>query len=80
MKIIVIDLGNKVLCDFCNKDWTNKDKSGGFIFGSKAVCPDCEKRILKNINKYDEQRFINGICKKKQSFYKFVLEYRNRSI
>lgn len=77
-KIIKIDPGRKVICDICNKDWTDNPKSGGFIFGSKAICPDCEPRFLKNIDKYDEQRFINGICSKNESFYQFVINYRNK--
>lgn len=40
----VIDIGNVVLCDICNEDWTNREESGGVLLGNNAVCPDCSKK------------------------------------
>jgi len=37
MKIEEIDFGNVVLCDLCNKDYSNSDEHGGFLFGNSAV-------------------------------------------
>jgi len=75
-KVYSQSLGNKVFCDLCDIDWTNLPDSGGFIFSSKAVCPQCEKETLKNIKKYNEERFIKAFCPENISFANFVREYR----
>ena len=36
-----IPVGETVVCDDCNGDYTNRADSGGFIFESKAICPTC---------------------------------------
>lgn len=41
-----VDLGVRVFCDLCAKEWTGRPESGGFLFGSKAVCPDCAPDFL----------------------------------
>ena len=67
----------KHLCDFCNEDYSNSDKLGGFLFGSKAVCPKCAPRIRANAEKYNEEKYITKVCKPKQSFRSFVLAIRD---
>ena len=37
----IIDIGDTVLCDICNADYTNSDSLGGILVGSYAVCPQC---------------------------------------
>jgi len=37
----IIDIGDMVLCDICNDDYTNSDVHGGILVGSYAVCPSC---------------------------------------
>ena len=64
-----------VLCDLCNKNYSRSKKSGGFIFESKAVCPDCSIDFLKKIRKYNEERFIKAFCPKGVSFNDFVIKY-----
>jgi len=71
-----IDIGNTVICDICNKDYTESDESGGFIFGSKAYCPECNDRGMRKIISYKEEHFIQAICSEGQSFRAFVLEAR----
>lgn len=40
--VINVDPGNMVLCDFCNKDYTEDTISvGGILFSGHACCPDC---------------------------------------
>lgn len=73
---IVVDMGDTVLCDFCNKDWTNKEETGGFLLQSKAVCPDCEERIMNNIKKFKEESFIRGKCPEDMSFYNWIMTLR----
>ena len=41
MKKQVINLGDIVICDSCNKDYTDDPRSGGIQFQSKAICPEC---------------------------------------
>ena len=76
IEVIHIDPGNSVICDYCNKDWTDSPESGGLLFQSKAVCPDCELDTLKSINHYNEQKFIRGHCPENQSFADWIREIR----
>ena len=69
-------IGSLVVCDICDKDWTNETAKGGFIFGSKAYCPDCAKRGMASIIRYGEQRYIKAECPAETSFADFVRQYR----
>ena len=71
-----VDLGRTVVCDICDKDWTDKTKSGGFIFGSKAYCPECALRSLKSIMAYGEGKYIKAHCPSGVSFADFVRGWR----
>lgn len=72
----VIDIGDTVLCDQCNKDYTNSDEKGGFLFGSHGVCPDCAPRMMKDIEKYHEEDYIKATCPEGMSFKDFVIKLR----
>jgi hypothetical protein len=76
MKTFVIDAGNVVLCDLCSEDYTDSNKEGGFIFQSKAVCPDCEHSFMNDIKKYNEEHLIRAKALKGQKFKDFVIEMR----
>lgn len=76
MKKIEICAVNIVICDYCDKDYTNREEQGGFLFGSYAVCPDCESGMNEKIKKYDESRFIKGRCPEKTSFRDWILSIR----
>jgi hypothetical protein len=39
----IIDIGNMVLCDSCNDDYTNSETQGGILVGSYAICPECAR-------------------------------------
>ena len=41
----IIDIGDTVLCDFCNDDYTDSDAQGGALVGSYAICPQCASEI-----------------------------------
>jgi hypothetical protein len=73
---IVYDIGDIVLCDLCNADFTNSEAIGGFIFGSKGVCPTCAPRFEADAKSYDELHYIRARCADDQSFADFVREYR----
>lgn len=76
MEITEFSIGDVVLCDMCNKDYTNSDEVGGFLFGSKAVCPCCAPRMMKDIVKYEEESFIKAKAKEGESFRAFILDLR----
>jgi len=76
---IEYSLGNIVLCDICNEDYTNFIDIGGFIFCNKAVCPKCATEFLKKIKSYNEENFIEAYCKTNKSFSDFIREYRGEN-
>ena len=71
-----VPIGDLVICDFCDEDYTESNESGGFIFGSQGVCPKCADRMMKSIKKYNEEKYIRVVCKPDQSFADFIREYR----
>jgi hypothetical protein len=73
---VIKDMGNEVICDQCNKDYTNSDMQGGFIFGSHAYCPECAKESLPRIKSYGEENYIKAYCPEGMSFKDFVIQYR----
>ena len=76
--IETIDIGDQVMCDICNTDYTNDNVSkGGILFGSKAVCPKCIPRMEQNIIKYHEEEFIKDRCPVDMTFREWCLKLRN---
>lgn len=45
MFIIKIDIGDDVVCDYCNGDYTESEETGGILIGSYAICPVCSERV-----------------------------------
>jgi hypothetical protein len=76
VKHFKIEPGNSVLCDLCAKDYTDDLSIGGFIFLSKAVCPDCAPDFMEKVVFYREQVFVRAKCPELQSFAEFVRQYR----
>lgn len=74
--IITVIPGDTVLCDLCNEDYTNSDEKGGFLFGSKAVCPKCAPEFLNSIKSYNEERYIRAQANPDESFRDFVYRIR----
>lgn len=74
--VINVDPGDTVLCDLCNKDYTNSNAIGGMLFGSKAVCPDCTPEFMKSVKKYNEEKHIKDVAKLGESFRNFVYRIR----
>jgi hypothetical protein len=69
-------IGDIVVCDACDDDFTNSEAIGGMIFGSKAYCPRCTNRAMPNIVSYGEQGYIRAMCPVGSSFPDFVRQYR----
>ena len=76
MDVSVMDIGEQVVCDSCNKDFSASDESGGFIFGSYGYGPCCAERMMESIIKYNEQDHIKARCPESISFKEFILKYR----
>jgi hypothetical protein len=66
------DLGDTVLCDVCNEDYTHNPRQGGIVFSNMAVCPKCTPTFLLSVDKYNEQEFITDRCPSDVSFALWV--------
>lgn len=69
-------LGETVVCDACNEDYSVRPDQGGFIFGSYAYCPACAADALPRIEGYGETYMIRARCPEGKTFADFVREYR----
>lgn len=74
--VINVDVGDNVLCDFCNTDYTTSRESGGFMFGSSAICPGCAENTLKTIKKCQELGSIKSFCPDGMSFADYIRSIR----
>jgi len=71
-----IDIGRIVVCDSCNEDYTDSPRQGGFIFGSRAICPQCAGDWMASILLNGEQRMIKAAPQEGEPFADFVRAYR----
>jgi hypothetical protein len=71
-----IPVGETVVCDDCNGDYTNRADSGGFIFQSNAICPTCAPRWRKLIALYGETHHVRAVCPEGVTFAAFVRAWR----
>ena len=72
MTITKFDIGDTVLCDDCNENYTDSNQTGGITFQSKAICPKCAPKWIKNAEEYNEGRFITAHCPLNMSFADWV--------
>lgn len=72
----VIPIGDAVLCDFCNVDYTESAESGGFILAGNAVCPKCAPNVMRDARVADELHVITHRCPADKSFGDFIRAYR----
>jgi hypothetical protein len=75
-KVTKIDVTNVVKCDSCNADHSNKSAPGGFLFQSKAICPECVPRWREQAQKYGEAHFITAEAGPKELFRDFAIRMR----
>lgn len=71
MELWQINIGDTVVCDFCNEDYTESLVAGGLIVGGYAVCPKCERPSMLADADY--------VCRPGESFKNFVLRTREHS-
>lgn len=69
-----IDIGDAVICDICNEDYTNSEEIGGIVFADRAICPKCEARWRQIIRDQGEE--IDAECQVGMSFKEFILSIR----
>jgi hypothetical protein len=72
----VIDIGNTVLCDLCNGDYTESDEQGGVLFGSYALCPKCAPQRVEAAKESGNEDEISAQCPEGMSFREWVLQLR----
>jgi len=70
-------ISKRVVCDLCGEEYTYRKDTGGILFNSNAVCPECLPEFEKLIDKYDEGKFIRAKATKNETFYDFVLRIRS---
>lgn len=78
----VVDLGDRVICDFCGGEYTERPDAGGLLFGSKAArqahaliaCPRCAPHLDRDAKKYGEEQYIRARCPEGKSFAAWVRE------
>lgn len=69
-KLIQIDSSDGiVICDYCDKDYTHSNETGGVIFERNAACPDCAPRLEANNN---ELQHIKYRCPSEISFADWI--------
>lgn len=73
-EVFKVDMGRQVICDSCSKEFTDLPDSGGFMWQTKAICPECAPRWLDNARKFNETRFIGEQCPEGMSFADWVRE------
>ena len=43
----IIDIGEMVLCDLCNADYTDSEAEGGILMGTYSICPTCAPGVIR---------------------------------
>lgn len=72
----VFDLGEHVVCDFCNKDYSSSDARGGLLFGSYSTCPECVPKIEASAKANNELHIIKEYARPDETFKAFSLRLR----
>jgi uncharacterized CHY-type Zn-finger protein len=72
---ITVNPGSVVICDDCSEDYTHSQVSGGLLFGSYAICPECEQKWVDGAKEHNELHAIRGYCPEGMSFADWVRNY-----
>jgi hypothetical protein len=67
-----------VICDLCDKEYTNSQRRGGFVMATYAVCPDCAPEIERGAINNNELNLITNRPVRGQSFADFCREIREK--
>jgi len=79
-KVFVVNLnvGDSVICDNCNADFSHRTESGGFLIGSRGWCPDCEAESRALLRRYNEEHLITATCPSDMSHRDWILSIRRQ--
>ena len=72
----VHDIGDTVVCDICNVDYTDSGAVGGFLLQSKGICPGCAPRMDADLKKYGEEQYVRARANEGETFRAFILRMR----
>jgi hypothetical protein len=70
----IINIGDNVLCDHCNEDYTTSHEHGGVFIGSYAICPRYAPAAMRSAEKHGE--LVDAVCPASMSFKDWVLALR----
>jgi hypothetical protein len=70
----IIDIGETVLCDLCNADYTDSEDEGGILRSTYSICPTCAPGVVRNAERTGEP-FVR--CPAQTRFKDWVLQLRN---
>lgn len=79
MKTEIIEIGDQVLCDLCNVDFTdppNSLETGGMLVGSYGICPRCMPSHRASLERYNELDHIKDCCPATMPFKDWCLMLR----
>lgn len=71
---ITLDMGDRVLCDSCSRDFTDSKERGGLLFGTKAIGPCCALRWFESAKHHNETHLVRSICPDDMTFAQWVRE------
>ena len=57
-EVITLDIGDRVVCDGCNEEYTNSEEKGGILLNRTAYCPACAPRVIAGAKKYGEEMYL----------------------
>ena len=69
----IIDIGEMVLCDLCNADYTDSEAEGGILMGTYSICPTCAPGVIRDAERTGEP-FAR--CPAQTRFKDWVLQLR----
>jgi hypothetical protein len=74
IEVIHLDVGNRVICDDCDVEYSDAPDVGGLLFQSKAICPACAPKWEASAKRYGEEQYIRARCPEGKSFAAWVRE------
>ncbi len=74
VRALVLDMGDVVVCDRCNRDRTNSHRSGGAIVSGQALCPKCFRACVSRLKGVPAADI--SICPRNVSFADHVRQFR----
>jgi hypothetical protein len=74
--MIIVEIGDAVICDLSNAEYTDSPATGGVLSGSYACCPECTPSVIANATACGESDSLT-LNSDKLSFADFVRRIRS---